>query len=343
MNRTREHRKFKKIFILTGRAPIMRYEEFITTHQQRWNDLNALSERIKSQGYASLSSEELDSFLLLYRQACADLAYIRTNFPESRTEEYLNNLVARAHAQFSRVRPPSLRRIIDFYWQTFPRLFAKNARFVGLAFAVFMATALISAVGMHYDRGFFMDLSPIPEYILEERADRGSVGPNMDEFIAPVASSSIIVNNAQVGIMTYGTGIALGLGTVFYLFINGVMLGVVTAFFVERGLGIALMASILPHGILELTAIFICGGAGLMLGEAVINPGEVSRLQAVKEKGREATQLVAGAFLLFLIAGVIEGYFSFVETISDETKLVFLIVPVGFLILYLLRHVIVRK
>ena len=319
----------------------MRYEEFITTHQQQWDNLRILSQRIKKQGHASLSSEELDSFLLLYRQACADLAYVRTNFPESTTEEYLNSLVAAAHAQFSQVRPPPLKRIINFYWKTFPRLFAKNARFTGLAFAVFMGTALVSAVGMHYDREFFVSLSPIPEYVLEERADRGSVGPNMDEFIAPLASSYIIVNNAQVGIMTYGTGIALGLGTLFYLFINGVMMGVVTAFFVERGLGIALMASILPHGILELTAIFICGGAGFMLGEAVINPGDVPRSQAVAEKGREATELVAGAFLLILIAGVIEGYFSFVETISIQVKLAFLVVPTGFLFFYLLRHVIV--
>jgi len=191
---------------------------------------------------------------------------------------------------------------------------------------------------MGYNREFFMNISPIPEYVLEERADRGSVGPNMDEFIAPITSSFVLVNNIQVSIMTYGTGIALGLGTVFYLFINGVMLGVVTGFFVERGMGIALMANILPHGILELTAIFICGGAGLMLGEAVINPGEVPRSQAVQERGKEATQLVAGSFLLLLIAGVIEGYFSFVETISNEVKLSFCVLPAGFLYMYLLRH-----
>ena len=316
----------------------MRYEEFIDTHEGRWNQLRHLSQRIKKQGYSSLTSEELDSFLLLYRQACADLAYVRTNFPHSRGEEYLNSLVATAHGQLSRVRPTSLKRVVDFYARVFPRLFAKNAKFVGLAFLIFMGTAAISGVGMGYNREFFMNISPIPEYVLEERADRGSVGPNMDEFIAPVASSSIFVNNIQVGIMTYGTGIALGLGTVFYLFINGVMLGVVTKFFVEQEMGIALMANILPHGILELTAIFICGGAGLIIGEAVINPGEVPRSQAVQERGKEATQLVAGSFLLLLIAGVIEGYFSFVETISNEVKLSFCVLPAGFLYMYLLRH-----
>lgn len=320
----------------------MSYEEFIAAHEGRWQHLQSLSERIQNRGYSSLTTEELTSFLLLYRQTAADLAYIRTNFPHSRVEEYLNNLVAKSHGQLSRVRPSSLKRITHFYLATFPQLFSKNAKFVGLAFAIFMATAAISGVGMEYDREFFMSISPIPEYVLEERVARGSVGPNMDEFIAPVATSYVFANNVQVGIMTYGTGIACGLGTVFYLVINGVMLGVVTGFFVEHGMGIPLMANILPHGILELTAIFICGGAGLLLGNAVVNPGELPRSQAVQKKGREATQLVAGALLLLMIAGVIEGYFSFVETISVEAKLAFCVAPAGFLYIYLLRHVEVK-
>ena len=317
----------------------MSYEEFISAHEKRWERLRSLSKRIKTHGHSALAPDELDSFLLLYRQACADLAYIRTNFPNSRMERYLNDLVASSHAQLTRVRSPPLRRVIDFYVKTFPHLFAKNAKFVGLAFALFMSVAVVSAVGIVYDREFFMGLSPIPESILQERADRGSVGPNMNEFIAPIASSQIFVNNVQVGIITYGMGIVLGLGTVFYLSINGIMLGVVYAFFAEKGLGVALMANILPHGILELTAIFICGGAGFMLGEAVVNPGELPRSQAIAKRGREATQLVAGSMLLFLIAGVIEGYFSFVETIAHETKLAFCIIPAAFLYLYLLRHI----
>jgi len=329
----------ENVFKRTRPFFVMSYEEFIKTHEGRWEHLRLLSERIKSHGHSSLTPQELDSFLLLYRQGCADLAYIRTNFPHSRVEQYLNDLVASSHAQLVRVRPPPFKRIIDFYLRTFPHIFAKNAKFVGLAFVLFMGTALISAVGVYYDREFFMELSPIPEGVLEERASRGSVGPNMNEFIAPIATSYIFINNIQVGIMTYGTGIALGLGTVFYLFINGVMLGVVFAFFAERGMSIALMANILPHGILELTAIFICGGAGFMLGEAVVNPGELPRSQAVQESGREATQLVAGAILLFLIAGVIEGYFSFMEHIPNDVKLAFCIIPAGFLYLYLLRHV----
>ena len=321
----------------------MRYEEFIETREGRWDHLRHLSQRIQRGGYTSLSSEELDEFLLLYRQACADLAYIRTNFPDSKVEEYVNSLVATAHAQLSRVRSAPLRRVVDFYTKTFPHLFAKNAKFVGLAFLIFMGTAVIAAVGMQYDREFFMNISPIPEYVLEERAARGSVGPNMNEFIAPLATSSILVNNVQVGIITYGTGIALGLGTVFYLYINGLMIGVFSAFFAERGMMTAVLANIMPHGILELAAIFICGGAGLMLGEAVVNPGELPRFQAVQIKGKEATQLVVGSILLFVVAAVIEGYFSFMETIPHEIKLLFCIIPAGFLYFYLLRHIKVKR
>jgi uncharacterized membrane protein SpoIIM required for sporulation len=323
-------------FCYTGH---MRYEEFIDAHEKRWQTLRLLSNRIRTHGSHSLSSEELDSFLLLYRQTSADLSYVRTNFPNSRVEEYLNSLVAKSHGHLYSVRPASLKRILTFYAETFPHLFAKNAKVIGLAFVIFMGTAIISGVGMQYDREFFMNLSPMPEYVLQERAERGSVGPNMNEFVAPVATSLIFVNNFQVGIMTYSTGIVLGLGSVVYLIINGIMFGIVTAFFAEQGMGIPLLANILPHAILELTAIFICGGAGLLLGEAVINPGELPRSHAIQQKGKEATQLVVGSILLFVIAGVIEGYFSFVETIPMEMKFAFCVVPAGFLYFYLLKNV----
>lgn len=327
-----------RTYLYTALITIMRYEEFISSCQPRWERLRSLSERIQKRGYSSLSSEELDSFLLWYRQTSADLAFVRTHFPDTTLEAHLNDLVAKAHTQLSRVRPGSLRRVIFFYTQKFPHLFAKHAKFIGIAFLIFMGSTVISAVGVQYDRQFFMGISPMPESVLKERVSRGSVGPDMDHFIAPISSSFIFVNNVQVGIMTYGTGIFAGVGTMFYLMINGIMLGVVTAFFAGYGMGIELLANILPHGILELTAIFVCGGAGLLLGEAVVNPGELPRSQSISIKGREATQLVAGSILLLAIAGVIEGYFSFVETISTEVKLGFCIIPAVFLYVYLLRH-----
>lgn len=317
----------------------MQYEEFIDVNGERWKRLEILSEKIKKRGYRSMSKDELDSFLLLYRQTSADLAFIRTHFPNSRTEEFLNSLIAKSHAQLSRTPSTSPYRIFNFYKETFPQLFAKNILFIGIAFLLFMGTAMISGIGLHYDHEFFMGICPVSESVMQERAERGTVGPNMDAFIAPIASSSIIVNNIQVGIMTFSTGVALGLGTVFYLFINGVMMGVFSAYFIAEGLGISLLANILPHGILELTAIFICGGAGLMIGDSIIHPGKCTRSQSIASRGQEATQLVVGTVVLFLIAGVIEGYFSFIEDISNEIKLAFCVIPSGFLYFYLLRHI----
>jgi uncharacterized membrane protein SpoIIM required for sporulation len=332
-----------KIFIHIILCVCMRYEEFIDEHEQRWNRLEILSNKIKSEGYTSLSEDELDSFLLLYRRASADLAFIRTHFPDSRTEEFLNSLVAKSHAQLTRTPTTSFSRIFSFYKQTFPQLFARNILFIGMAFLLFMGTATICGIGLHYDREFFMGMSPIPESVMQKRADNGSVGPDLDAFLAPIASSSIMINNIQVGIMTYSSGVALGLGTVFYLFINGVMLGVFSSYFISRGLGIGLLAAILPHGILELAAIFICGGAGLMIGDSIIHPGEQPRSQSIATRGREATQLVVGTIPLFILAGIIEGYFSFRETLSNDMKLTFCIFPAGFLYFYLLRHISWKK
>ena len=136
-------------------------------------------------------------------------------------------------------------------------------------------------------------------------------------------SSMIMQNNIRVAAVAFATGILAGIGTFLMLFYNGLMLGVVGALIAAHGgeVQMGFWSFVAPHGVIELTAIFIAGGAGLMLGWAVLNPGEYSRRDAVKLAGREATKLMIGVAAMLVVAGVIEGFFSPSMT-PDRVKLI---------------------
>jgi uncharacterized membrane protein SpoIIM required for sporulation len=133
---------------------------------------------------------------------------------------------------------------------------------------------------------------------------------DIPELAMPVMAGQIIANNVQVTFLAFAGGIIGGAGTVATLVFNGVFLGAVFGLFAAYGLGGHLLEFVLPHGVLELTAICIAGGAGLYLGSALVMPGRATRAAALVERGREAISLVAGAGVLLVCAGLIEGFVS---------------------------------
>jgi uncharacterized membrane protein SpoIIM required for sporulation len=128
--------------------------------------------------------------------------------------------------------------------------------------------------------------------------------------VAPMASSHIMTNNLSVSFVTFAGGIAFGLGTFFYLYVNGMMLGVIGAACHQYGMSVPLWSFVAPHGALELPSILIAGGAGFRLGYAMVFPGTLRWKDSVAQGGIEATRLVSGIIPLLVIAGTLEGFFS---------------------------------
>lgn len=128
--------------------------------------------------------------------------------------------------------------------------------------------------------------------------------------VAPMASSAIMTNNLTVSFVTFASGITFGLGTFFYLYVNGMMLGVIAAACHQYGMSIALWSFIAPHGSLELPAILIAGGAGFRLGYAMLFPGSLRWRDSVAQGGIEATRIVSGVIPMLIVAGTLEGFFS---------------------------------
>jgi uncharacterized membrane protein SpoIIM required for sporulation len=143
-----------------------------------------------------------------------------------------------------------------------------------------------------------------------QRLDRGDPYIDVPQVQMSVFSSQIMTNNIQVSFLAAAGGIVAGLGTLVVLLVNGVHLGAVFALFDAQGAGALLWTFVLPHGVLEMTAIVISGGAGLILAHAVLAPGRRTRGRALREDGRDSLSLVAGAGVLLVFAGIIEGFVS---------------------------------
>ncbi len=128
--------------------------------------------------------------------------------------------------------------------------------------------------------------------------------------IKPLASSAIMTNNLSVSFMAFATGICAGIGTLYMLFFNGILLGVIGTACWIAGMSIQLWSFVAPHGVLELPAIFIAGGAGLRIAQGLLFPGLLPRKESLMQAGRQGIRMIVGVVPMLIIAGVIEAFVS---------------------------------
>lgn len=293
--------------------------DFVKTRKQRWERLSQLCDRVEKEGLARLSVENLWELGSLYRQAASDLAYVQSYFPHSDLLEILNGLVARAHGFVYRTRSSArLGSLLDAALAAGPRAFRRNLAYFRVSAGVFALAVLFGATACLADEKLASLF--IGERILES-IHRGEMwtGPLFQIIPMSVASLAIFLKNLMVVLFVFGGGIAWGLGTLFSLTMNGLLLGSVIAMCLRYGLALRLFDFVAAHGILELSVVLVCGGAGLMLGQAVLAPGRYTRRELLRRRGPEAvTLVVVGGFFLAL-AGLVEGVISPVHSLPQNT------------------------
>jgi uncharacterized membrane protein SpoIIM required for sporulation/uncharacterized RDD family membrane protein YckC len=280
----------------------------------RWAEYNALLARARTRRLASLPEAQVSRFAALYREVAADLARARTYGASADLLYTLERAVGAGHNLLYAPAPRSVRAAWRWLAGGFPALVRRRARVVAAA-ALLLFSPAIASFAVVLD-------SPeraraiVPAGMIaraEEGAARQQDGrgyADVPEIMMPLFSSSIIANNVQVTFFAFAGGIVAGLGTALILLMNGMLLGGVAGiFFVER-LNLYFWSFVLPHGIIELTAICIAGGAGLWLGSALVLPGRKTRRSVLVERAREAVALLGGSVALLLLAGLIEGFIS---------------------------------
>jgi uncharacterized membrane protein SpoIIM required for sporulation len=287
-------------------APILS-NQWIAKRRPHWDrlaELLALSDR---NGLAQLSRAELQEMALLYRQVAADLSVLRQDATARTYAEHVNHLLARAHHIIYSGRKTSVATLFRFLRDEYPAIFQRNIRYVVASLLVSVAWGVLGAV-LTSARPEFMRHFVGPQMI--ETMERHEMWTKSIVTIAPMASSAIMTNNLTVSFVTFASGIAFGLGTFFYLYVNGMMLGVIGAACHQYGMSLALWSFVAPHGSLELPAILIAGGAGFRLGHSMLFPGSLRWRDSVAQGGIEATRLVSGVIPMLVIAGSLEGFFS---------------------------------
>ena len=269
--------------------------------------MEQLLDQSARKGLSSLGRSELQEVGLLYRQIAADLAALREDRGSVHFARYLNQLLARAHNIIYSSNKTSPSAIFSFFTMTYPRVFRQHWRCVQIALLVFAVSAAVGAALTYQDPDFKLSIiGPQMVQTIEKREmwTHSIVG------IKPLASSAIMTNNISVSFMTFALGITGGLGTIYMMLFNGLMLGVIGMACHQSGMSLQLWSFVAPHGVLELPAIFLAGGAGLRIAKGLLFPGYLPRRESLTRAGTDAVQLLLGTVPMLIIAGTIEAFVS---------------------------------
>jgi uncharacterized RDD family membrane protein YckC/uncharacterized membrane protein SpoIIM required for sporulation len=282
----------------------------------RWREFAGRLARARRRGLAGLPEQEVSDFAARYRELTTDLARLTTaaRGRESEALLYLNRLVASGHSLLYRERPVAARSVWRYITETIPAEVRRSAFPIGLAALLTFGPAAIAYVAVVQHADLASKLLPAGMLARAnedvERAKTGEGYIHDPDILRPVMATSIIANNVQVTYVAFAGGILAGIGTVVILVSNGISLGAALGLYQSKGILPLIVAFVAPHGVLELSAICIAGGGGLLLGSALLVPGALTRREALVVRGKRAITLIAAASLLLIPAGLIEGFVS---------------------------------
>lgn len=301
---------------------------FVQERTPSWTRLERLLREVERGGLASMNLAGAREFGKLYRAVSSDLIRARTEQVNATLTDYLNDVVARCYSVIHTREGRPERRALTFLLEGFPRLFRAEWRAMALSASILVAGALVGATFVAIDPQSLGALIPDQHQVHTpaERVGREEVsGGNSSTGEAVAFSGFLFTHNIQVTFVVFALGITFGVGTVALLFYNGVPLGALAMQYQQQGLATFFWAWILPHGIAELTEVFIAGGAGLLLARGLWLPGRRTRLAALSHEAKRGVALVLGGMPILILAGVIEGTVSQVHepTLSYSVKLAF--------------------
>ena len=297
--------------------------DFVRKKRGDWDRLAALVDRANGRrGLRALNREEAMALGPLYRRVSSDLAYARAHAVSDDLILHLNNLVGRAHALLYEAETSrnAARSVFRFYMQEFPALLQRHYR----VYLAAVAVALLGAVFAYWAvlRNPEALYAWVPKEGFKESVEKWKSGTMKQDPLLE-AASWYMTHNFQVGMISFASGLLGGIPTLSMMFDTGGMMGGMAALMTREKQHANFWPGILPHGIAELTALFICGTAGFLIGMALLFPGEQTRVDALKRAGLSAIKLVLGSIPLFIFAGVIEGMFSRLEGVSAPVRYAF--------------------
>lgn len=281
--------------------------------REAWAAYTDLVEKGRAGGLDRFSEAEVRAFGRLYRGVTADLARARTYGASPGLLEAVERWAGDGHNLLYRAKGRAAVPLGRWIARELPRAVRRHHRPVLLAALLLFGPMLASYAAVRDRPARARAIMPAEMLARAESTARGDINASyidVDGAERPVLSSILVTNNVQVSFFAFAGGLLAGAGTVLILVLNGVMLGAGFGLYANNEVLGVILAFVFPHGVMELTAICLAGGAGLGLGSALLVPGRRTRREALRERGRAYLSLVGGAVLLLIVAGLVEGFYS---------------------------------
>lgn len=279
----------------------MREAVFLRNNEKKW--------QVIEQKLSNNLRFSVDEIIRDFSDLSSDLAYSRTNYPNSKTTIYLNELTAHLYRKLYKRDDSWKKNILTFWQYSLPHAFYEARKEMLVSFLIFMVAGIIGIVSTHFDPEF-------PSIVLGEHYVNTTL-KNIDEGVPMNIYSGteealmffkITINNIRVALLTFIAGIFLGIGSYLILFQNGVMVGTFQWFFYTKGLFLTSFLTIWIHGTIEISSIIIAGGAGITIGNAFLFPGHLTRKASLIAGARRGAKIAIGLIPLFIIAGFLESF-----------------------------------
>lgn len=280
-------------------------DRMILHKRDDWQRLETLLHVARGHG----SAAQVEELGWRYRQAAADLALARRDYPTDPTTRYLNDLVERANRTLYRQRAPLWAAVGRFYAVIFPQVFRATFRYTLASFSLFLAAFLVAYFATFAQPALAESFVPGGSGVIETIKE-GKTWFDVPPADRPFVASFLMTNNIRVALLAFAGGVLVGIPTVLVLIQNGLQIGAIAGLTQVYGIHGALWSFVAAHGFLELSVIFISGGAGLYVAHGILRPGLRARRESVAAAGRTATLLACGCVPLLMIAGTLEGFVS---------------------------------
>ncbi|MES9846090.1 MAG: stage II sporulation protein M [Candidatus Sedimenticola sp. PURPLELP] len=294
----------------------MHQEAFEQTFAPLWDELGELLDELEKMRFRRRGhSASATSLPHLYRKVCNHYALARSRRYSPALVAQLHRLVLRGHQQLYTRRGAWLWRLLSFIAVGFPRSLRDHGRYFFLSLALFLLPALLVGGYCMSDQDFIYSIMGADQVEAMEEMyapDNARPGRTLERSSESdfVMFGFYIFNNIGIGFRTFAMGILAGIGTVITMLYNGMVIGGVAGHLSGIGYHETFWGFVSGHAALELTAIVICGAAGLSLGHGMLAPGQLSRVDSIRRRGRQALPLVMGAALMLLAAAFIEAFWS---------------------------------
>lgn len=278
----------------------MDVDAFVAAHRAEWQRLDHLIRRRRR-----LTGGEIDQLVELYQRVATHLSAVRSGTPDPALIAHLSSLVARGRAAVTGAHTPAWREAARFVVVVFPAAAYRCRRWWLATSAVFLAIATALGAWVAVTPRVQATLGTPPEI-------RQLVNNRFEDYYStfPAASfaAEVWTNNVWVAAVSLTFGILLGVPTLYVMWQNALHIATVGGVMVAYGRAEVFFGLIAPHGLLELTAVFLAAGTGLRLGWTAIDPGRRKRSEALAEEGRAAAGIAIGLIVVFLLSGVIEAF-----------------------------------